>query len=212
MTLSHEDGQSLNPRSTRCHDPWNVKILRAFRTLPEDVFAPLRADAKAWQRVGFASESAGLRSQLALVLRCSGYRATAMHRIAHWANRNQLRGLPMLLQSMNLALHGIELTPSTPIGHGFYLAHTAGSVITARGIGANVELQGGITVGTRKRNGFPTICDGVVIGCGARVLGPITVGAHASVGANSVVLADVAPGCTVVGVPARPLSTQILHQ
>jgi len=102
-------------------------------------------------------------------------------------------------------LHGIEITPSMPVGSGLYMPHTVGSVITAARIGSEVELQGGITLGQRRGDGFPTVEDGVVVAAGARVLGPVRIGEAAVVGANAVVVHDVAPGQTVVGIPARPI-------
>jgi len=112
----------------------------------------------------------------------------------------------MLLQAVNLGLHGIELTPSVPIGPGFYLAHTTGTVVNATRIGAHVQMQGGITIGQRTGEGFPVIEDGVLLGAGCRVLGAITLAPGARIGANAVVLTDVGPGCTAVGIPARVLA------
>lgn len=126
-------------------------------------------------------------------------------RIAHWCSRSKIPGLPTLLSTLNTALHGIEITPSMSIGPGLYLAHTVGTVINARRIGAGVQLQGGLTIGQRRGDGFPVIEDGVLIAAGARVLGPIIVGVGAVIGANAVVVHDVEAGATMVGVPARPL-------
>lgn len=168
--------------------------------------ALLAADARAWQRRGMAPQGAnGLKLHLGLALRAPGYRATVLYRIGHWAQKRRIRGLPGVTMAVNTALHGIEISASIPIGPGFYLAHTVGSVVNPAIIGANVELQGGITLGTRT-GGFPEIGDGVVVGCGARVLGPIVLGTGARVGANAVVLQSVAPGQTVVGIPARPMT------
>jgi len=165
---------------------------------------PLAADRQHWQRKGFATGKRGAAAWFAL-LRHGGFRATVVHRVAYWAHRNQIRGLPTLLHELNQALHGIEMTPSIPIGAGLYMPHSVGSVITARSIGANVELQGGITIGQRRDDGFPLLADGAQIACGARVLGPISIGANATVGANAVVIRDVPPGALAVGVPARVL-------
>ena len=127
------------------------------------------------------------------------------HRVAYWAHRNRIQGVPTILHELNQALHGIEMTPSIPIGAGLYMPHSVGSVVTARSIGANVELQGGITIRQRRDDGFPVLADGVQIACGARVLGPISIGANATVGANAVVIGDVPPGALAVGVPAKIL-------
>ena len=165
---------------------------------------PFRQDVAAWQRVGWES-AAGRPRIVAMLVRYSGLRATLLHRIAFWASVSAIPGLPTLLAQVNLALHGIELPPSVPIGPGLYMPHTTGSVLTAKSIGSNVTLQGGITVGMRRGRDFPVIGDGAVLSAGCRVLGAITIGEGAVVGANAVVVDDVAPGTTVVGVPARPL-------
>jgi serine O-acetyltransferase len=83
------------------------------------------------------------------------------------------------------------------------LPHPGAVVIQANRIGRDVTVQGSITIGMRDSTGFPTIGNDVFIGCGARILGSITVGDGARIGANAVVLVDVPPGCTAVGVPAR---------
>lgn len=163
---------------------------------------PLASDRQHWQRKGFATGKRGA-AEWAALLRHGGFRATVVHRIAYWAHRNHVRGIPTLLHELNLAVHGIEMTPSIPIGAGLYMPHSTGSVVTARSIGANVELQGGITIGQRRDDGFPSLADGVQIACGARVLGPVTVGTGATVGANAVVIKDVPAGALAVGVPAR---------
>jgi serine O-acetyltransferase len=90
------------------------------------------------------------------------------------------------------------------------MPHTVGTVITAEAIGNGVELQGGVTIGQRRGDGFPTLEDGVTVGAGARVLGRVRVGHGATVGANAVVVHDVAPSLTVVGIPARPLARAIV--
>lgn len=110
------------------------------------------------------------------------------------------------LSAVNVALHGLEITPAVPVGPGLYLAHTVGTVVNAERIGANVQLQGGLTIGQRRGDGFPVIEDGVMVAAGARVLGRITVGSRAVIGANAVVVSDVPPGATMVGIPARPLT------
>ncbi|MGE3077134.1 MAG: serine O-acetyltransferase [Dehalococcoidia bacterium] len=145
-----------------------------------------------------------MRLQVRL-LTYGGYRATVIHRLAYWAHCRGLPALPTLLHELNQALHGIEITPSMKVGPGLYMPHSVGSVVTAQEIGEDVELQGGVTLGMRGAPEFPTIADGVVVSCGARILGPITVGNGSVVGANAVVIRDVEPGSVMVGVPAHPL-------
>lgn len=116
------------------------------------------------------------------------------------------------LSAVNVALHGLEIPPGVPVGAGLYLAHTVGTVVNAERIGANVELQGGLTIGQRRGDGFPVIEDGVMVAAGARVLGRITVGSGAVIGANAVVVSDVPPGATMVGIPARPLNREAAEE
>ena len=102
---------------------------------------------------------------------------------------------------------GIEIHPGATIGRGFFIDHGMGVVIgeTAE-IGENVTLYHGVTLGGvswRKEKRHPTVGDHVVVGAGAKVLGPITIGAHSRIGANSVVVKDVEPHSVVVGVPGR---------
>ncbi len=107
-------------------------------------------------------------------------------------------------------LTGIEIHPAARIGQRFFIDHGVGVVIgeTAE-IGDDVTLYQGVTLGglsldPGKRH--PTLGDGVIVGAGAKVLGAIAIGAQARIGANAVVVDDVAPGVTVVGIPAKPLA------
>ena len=105
-------------------------------------------------------------------------------------------------------LTGIEIHPGATIGQGFFIDHGMGVVIGETAIvGDNVTLYQGVTLGgtalDRGRKRHPTICDGVTVGIGAAVLGDITVGANSKIGAGSVVVKDVPPNATVVGVPGR---------
>src|SRR5207245_11376993 len=113
---------------------------------------------------------------------------------------------------LSRALTGIEIHPSARIGEGLFIDHGAGVVIgeTAE-IGHNVTLYQGVTLGgtgfaTGKRH--PTVEDNVTIGSGAKLLGPITIGHGAKIGANSVVITDVPPNCTVVGNPGHPVRVE----
>jgi len=171
-----------------------------FRQL---VLQPFASDVEAWASHGWCVARPSTRRTVALLAQQAGLRATLIHRVAHWATVVEVRGLPMLLQAINLWLHGIELTPSVEIGPGLYLAHTTGSVVNAHHIGSHVELQGGITIGQRNADGFPTIEDHALLGAGCRIIGHLTIGARARIGANAVVLGNVPPGCTAIGVPAR---------
>ncbi len=195
----------LNPVSTRTEDHNVVPSENSLRCL---FFECLERDADAWQRRGWAPGLTGWRRYFRL-LTFGGYRATALYRLAHWAHTNGIPWVPTTLHEVNQALHGLEMTPSMVVGAGLYMPHTVGSVITAAKIGEEVELQGGITLGMRGAHGFPILDDEVMVSCGARVLGTITVGRGSIIGANAVVIRDVAPCSVMVGVPARALPSRI---
>lgn len=178
-------------------------VRRSFR---DGVLRTFQTDLDAWHAHGWTTEPISMRAGFRMMLWFPGLRATFMHRLAHWLRARNVPGLPMVLVQLNTALHGIELPPNITIGPGLYLPHTVGSVINAYRIGSNVTLQGGITVGLRTELGFPDIRDNVTIAAGARVLGRITIGEGATIGANAVVVTDVPPGTTMVGIPARPLA------
>ena len=170
-----------------------------FELFAADLLALCRGG---WTNVEVTGGAAKLGA-LVMLFHRGGVRATLIHRLAHAANGRRFRGLPSLLSQLNVALHGIEIPASVSIGPGLYMPHTVGTVINARSIGAHVTLQGGITIGQKDNTGFPTIGDGVTLATGCRVLGKITIGDGAVVGANAVVLHDVQAGAVMVGVPAR---------
>jgi serine O-acetyltransferase len=122
------------------------------------------------------------------------------------ARRLRLPGVNRALRMTQMVLYGVEIGKDVELGDGVSLVHSLGTVIggTSR-VGARVRFMGNNTVGTAKDNGCPVIGDDVVVGCGARLLGPITIGNGAVIGANSVVLHDVAAGAVVAGAPARAI-------
>ena len=143
-----------------------------------------------------------------------GFHAVLAHRLTHRLWRADWRLLAKVLSHLARFFSGVEIHPGANIGRGFFVDHGAGVVIGETSeIRDNVTLYHGVTLGgiapavgsssqvDQKRH--PTIGDSVIIGSGAQVLGPITVGANARVGANAVVLRDVPEGATVVGNPAR---------
>jgi serine O-acetyltransferase len=147
--------------------------------------------------------------QLEILATWPGIHALLAHRIAHALDGAGVPLLPRSLSMLSRALTGIEIHPSARIGEGLFIDHGAGVVIgeTAE-IGHNVTLYQGVTLGgtgfaTGKRH--PTVQDNVTIGSGAKLLGPITIGHGAKIGANSVVITDVPPNCTVVGNPGHPV-------
>jgi serine O-acetyltransferase len=148
------------------------------------------------------------RSALEILLTYPGVHALAFHRVAHYLHvRLHLRTLARLVSHVARLLTGIEIHPGATIGKGVFIDHGMGMVI---GETAVVEddctLYQGVTLGgTGKARGkrHPTLRRGVVVGCGAAVLGDITLGENVKVGAGSVVVKDVPDNCTVVGIPAR---------
>jgi len=147
------------------------------------------------------------RSRAEVVLCYPGFQALMLHRLAHWfwVRHRLLTG--RFLSHVGRVLTGIEIHPGARIGRRLFIDHGMGVVIgeTAE-IGDDVTLYQGVTLGgtsLHKGKRHPTLSDGVIVGSGAQVLGSFTVGAGARVGANAVVLAEVPPGVTVVGIPAR---------
>ena len=142
------------------------------------------------------------------VLTCySGVHAVLFHRLNHWLWNRQLRWPARFLGNIARWLTGIEIHPGAKIGRRFFVDHGTGVVIgeTAE-IGDDVTLYQGVTLGGRtlsegKRH--PTLGNNVVVGAGAKILGPFLVGKDAQVGSNAVVLEAVPEGATVVGVPAK---------
>ncbi len=166
-----------------------------------------RADIEAWVKLWRGPDALrnGLRWQDAagLVWNQAGLRATLLLRLAHALWRAHVPALPGMVARYNLSKHGLDVPPSVEIGPGLYVPHPVGTVVMARRIGARVSLISSITIGMRQTAEFPVLGDDVFVGAGARILGAITVGDGASIGANAVVLTDVPPGATAVGIPAR---------
>ncbi|MFW6113511.1 MAG: serine O-acetyltransferase [Actinomycetota bacterium] len=144
---------------------------------------------------------------LELFLAYPGLHALWMHRLAHWMWKRELPVIPRLLSHINRLITGVEIHPGAKIGKGVFIDHGMGVVIGETSeVGDNVTIYQGVTLGgTGKKKGkrHPTVGNSVVIAAGAKVLGPITVGDNSKVGAGAVVIKDVPPNCTVVGVPGR---------
>lgn len=152
------------------------------------------------------------RSTLEVLIAYPGLHALWFYRLAHWLWLRKWLVLGRFVSHMGRFFTGIEIHPGATIGEGFFVDHGMGVVIgeTAE-IGDNVTIYHGVTLGGvswRKEKRHPTIGNHVVIGAGAKVLGPITVGDHSRVGANSVVVKDVPAHSVVVGVPGRMRSRQ----
>ncbi len=147
------------------------------------------------------------------VLTCyPGLHALLIHRLAHGLWRAELRWLGRFVSHLGRFLTGIEIHPGAIIGRRVFIDHGMGVVIgeTAE-IGEDCTLYHGVTLGGtswNKGKRHPTLERGVVIGAGAKVLGPITIGEGARIGSNAVVVKDVPPGATATGIPARILLSE----
>jgi len=169
-------------------------MLRFFETIKEDVGAIFERDPAA-------------RGIIEVLLCYPGLHAIMIHRISHSLYKKGFIVLPRVISNIARFLTGIEIHPGAKIGRRIFIDHGTGVVIgeTAE-IGDNVTIYQGSTLGgTGKEKGkrHPTIGNNVVISSGAKVLGPFTVGDNSKIGAGSVVLKEVPPNCTVVGVPGR---------
>jgi len=165
-----------------------------FKHLKSDIQAVLDRDPAA-------------RSALEVVLCYPSFRAVRRHRRAHWLWTHNLKLLARIVSQRTRQLTGIEIHPGASIGEGLFIDHGTGVVIgeTAE-LGDNVTLYQGVTLGgTGKDVGkrHPTIGDNVVVGSGAKVLGPFRVGSGSKIGAGAIVLKEVPPHSTVVGNPGR---------
>lgn len=148
------------------------------------------------------------RTRLEILLCYAGIHATICHRFAHFLWRNNLKLLARMVSQAARFLTGIEIHPGAVIGRRLFIDHGMGVVIGGTAvIGDDVTLYQGVTLGgtslERGAKRHPTLADGVIVGAGASVLGPFTVGENARVGANAVVVSEVAAGATVVGIPAK---------
>src|SRR5579859_2077247 len=167
-----------------------------FKNLHEEIDTVLAKDPAA-------------RSRLEVVFCYPGFHSILFYRFAHWLWVRKWLLLGRFVSHLGRLLTGIEIHPGATIGRRFFIDHGMGVVIgeTAE-IGDDVTLYQGVTLGGTslhhdKRH--PTLGDGVIVGSGAQILGGFTVGRGARVGANAVVLQEVPPGATVVGIPAKPV-------
>ena len=165
-----------------------------FDTVKEDIKVVFERDPAA-------------RTAIETLTACPGLHAILLHRLNHWLWKNKLYLLARVSAHVARFLTGIEIHPSATIGQCFFIDHGMGIVIgeTAE-IGNNCSLYHGVTLGGttwNKGKRHPTLEDDVVIGAGAKVLGPITIGEGSHIGSNSVVVKNVPAGSTVVGIPGH---------
>ncbi|WP_331250811.1 MULTISPECIES: serine O-acetyltransferase [Halomonadaceae] len=147
------------------------------------------------------------RNFLEVLTNYPGLHALLLHRCSHWLWQKNFKWLARTLSTFSRWLTGIEIHPGASIGRRFFIDHGMGVVIgeTAR-VGDNVTLYQGVTLGGtswNKGKRHPTLEDGVIVGAGAKILGPFTVGAGAKIGSNAVVTKEVPAGATVVGIPGK---------
>jgi serine O-acetyltransferase len=147
------------------------------------------------------------RTTLEVLTAYPGLHAVLLHRLSHFLWHHEMKGLARMNSHIARWLTGIEIHPGATIGRRFFIDHGMGVVIgeTAE-IGDDCTLYHGVTLGGtswNKGKRHPTLQHGVVVGAGAKVLGPITIGANGRVGSNAVVVKDVPANATVVGVPGR---------
>lgn len=152
------------------------------------------------------------RSKLEAVLCSSGLHAIIIHRFSYFLWNRDFKLSARIISQIARFFTGIEIHPGAKIGSGFMIDHGMGVVIgETTEIGKNVTLYHDVTLGGRKmydENGkklekrHPTICDNVIIGSGAQILGPITIGKNVKIGSNAIVIKDIPDNCTVVNNPA----------
>ena len=176
----------------------------AWAAVSEDVDAALARDPAGTSRLEMALASPGLH-------------AVWSHRVAHamWEKGGRWRLPARLTSQVARAVTGVEIHPGARIGRRFFIDHGMGVVIGETSeIGDDCMLYNGVNLGGRtlaKVKRHPTLANGVTVGAGARILGPVTVGEGAQVGANAVVVKDVPAQAVAVGVPAKVRSTVVEH-
>jgi serine O-acetyltransferase len=168
-------------------------------------FSAIREDIRAAQ-----TRDPAARGAAEILLTYPGVHALIIHRLARAIWRADVPLLPRLISHLGRLLTGIEIHPGAQIGQQLFIDHGMGVVIgETTVIGDNCHLFQGVTLGgtsTRHEKRHPTLEENVVVGAGAKIIGAITIGANSMVGAGSVVVSNVPPNATVVGVPAHVIA------
>jgi serine O-acetyltransferase len=155
------------------------------------------------------------RNTFEIITNYPGFHAVRLHRISHFLWTSGWKWLARTLSTFGRWLTGIEIHPGAVIGRRFFIDHGMGVVIgETASIGDDCTLYHGVTLGGiswQKGKRHPTLSDDVIVGAGAKILGPITIGAGSRIGSNAVVLKTVPAGATVVGVPARIIQIDSVH-
>ena len=171
-----------------------------FKSLRKDLDFALKSDPAS-------------RNKLEIFLTYSGVHALMFYRVAHFFQGIKLKLIARIISQMGRFFTGIEIHPSAKISAGIFIDHGMGVVIGATAIvEEGVTIYHGVTLGgTGKERGekrHPTVKKGAIIGSGAKILGNITIGEYAKIGANSVVLNNVPNGATAVGCPCKIIKTK----
>jgi serine O-acetyltransferase len=170
------------------------------------VVQEVRDDLSAAQQRDPAARSV---SRLEILLTYGGVQALLAHRVSHALHEARVPLIPGMLANLMKTVTGVEIHPAARIGRGLFIDHGSGVVIgeTAE-VGDHVTMYQGVTLGGTgfaRGKRHPTVGDQVMIGSGAKLLGPVVVGARSKIGANSVVIHDVPADATVVGNPGHPV-------
>ena len=177
-----------------------MKAAHQPSSVPRSLGGLIRSDLR--RKALWCYESESTRALLKVLL-TDGTAAMILYRLMQWARRWRLSPLEMVFNKMNAVGFNCIIGRGAEFGPGFVLIHATGVVINGgvRG-GSNLHVEHQVTIGAERRQ-CPTLGDDVFLGAGAKVLGSVTIGDGARVGANAVVVRDVPAHCTVVGVPAR---------
>jgi serine O-acetyltransferase len=174
---------------------------------PRSLFSQLRADAVELTRSmrrGQSTAAPGLKDVAKVTLSQDSYKVLVLSRLREAGRHYHVPLSNHMLRLATTVLFGIEIGSEVELGDGVEFTHTLGTVVGGTSkIGPRVKFLGNNTVGTAKDNGCPIIEEDVVVGCGARILGPVRIGARSIIGANAVVLTDVPPDSVASGIPAR---------
>lgn len=195
--MASDDTQDVAPLAHKTGS--DSKPLSLYRTLRIDMSV-------------LTVQGQGPLSMLGCLMRRSGFLAVFFHRLAAASVTKGLLGRvgASILMRLNIFFNGCDISPRAVIGPGFKLSHPVGVVIGPAVVGSNVMMMQGVTLGMRHFTdaeddpaNYPVIGDNVIISTGAKIIGGIKIGDHALIGANAVVLKDVPPYSTAVGIPAR---------
>lgn len=171
-----------------------MKLAKLVKTLLRD----------AQELSAVATGDRGAQATVKTALAYDSYKVTSLSRVRDFARQTHLIGANHMLRLIQTGLYGIELGKDVQLGHGVWFIHPLGIVIGGDAvIGDRVRFFGNNTIGTAKENGYPVLEDDVWVGAGARILGPIRIGARSVIGANAVVVKDVPPDSIATGIPAQ---------